>query len=163
MTLKIWEPKAVGVSNHLIKYQGNRWWNMLAKAGTDRQTEGRTVCRSEEWHTQHTITPNKWPKHKRKNLRKIRNGAWAYIVLRGCQTNALRHMFIKKTSFSNDLKKRVFLFSLSKMCLSLMCISFITRVVLILGYFFVSKSVALKDPKKGLESNGTQLLYQQLY
>ena len=75
MTLKIWEPKAVGVSNHLIKYQGNRWWNMLAKAGTDRQTDmqtdGRTVCRSEEWHTLHTITPNKWPKHKRKNLRKI--------------------------------------------------------------------------------------------
>ena len=93
MTLKIWEPKAVGVSNHLKKYQGNRWWNMLAKAGTDRQTDrqtdGRTVCRSEEWHTLHTITPNKWPKHKRKNLRKIRNGAWAYIVLRGCQTNAL--------------------------------------------------------------------------
>ena len=36
MTMKIWEPKAVGVSYHLIKYQGNRWWNMLAKAGTDR-------------------------------------------------------------------------------------------------------------------------------
>ena len=36
MTLKIWEPKAVGVSNHLIKYQGNRWWNMLANARTDR-------------------------------------------------------------------------------------------------------------------------------
>ena len=35
--------------------------------------------------------------------------------------------------------------------------------VLILGYFFVSKGVALKDPKKGLKSNGTQLLYQQLY
>ena len=62
MTLKIWEPKAVGVSNHLIKYQGNRWWNMLAKAGKDRQTDGRTVCRSEEWHTLHTITPNKRPK-----------------------------------------------------------------------------------------------------
>ena len=85
MTLKIWEPKSVGVFNHLMKYQGNRWWNMLA----DRQTDRRTVCRSEEWHTLHTITPNKWPKHKRKNLRKIRNGAWAYIVLLGCQTNAL--------------------------------------------------------------------------
>ena len=73
------------------------------------------------------------------------------------------HMFIKKTSFSNDIKKKVIFFSLSKMCLTLMCISFITRVVLIRGYFFVSKSVALKDPKKGLESNGTQPLYQQLY
>ena len=89
MTLGIWEPQAVGVSNHLIKYQGNRWWNVLAKAGTDEQTDGRTVCRSEEWHTLHTITPNKWPKHKRKNLRKIRNGAWAYIVLCRCQTNVL--------------------------------------------------------------------------
>ena len=49
------------------------------------------------------------------------------------------------------------------MCLTLMCISVITRVDLILGYFFVSKSVALKDHKKGLESNGTQLLYKQLY
>ena len=49
------------------------------------------------------------------------------------------------------------------MWLTLMCISFITRVVLILGYFFVSKSVALKDPKKDLESNEMQLLYQQLY
>ena len=28
---------------------------------------------------------------------------------------------------------------------------------------FVSKSVALKDPKKGLELNDTQLLYKQLY
>ena len=42
MTLKFWEPKAVGISNHLINYQGNRWWNMLAKAGTDRQTDRQT-------------------------------------------------------------------------------------------------------------------------
>ena len=87
-TLEIWKPQA-GVSNHLIKYQGNRWWIVLAKAGTDGQTDGRTVCRSEEWHKLHIITPNKWPKHKRKHLRKIGNGAWAYIVLRRCQTNVL--------------------------------------------------------------------------
>ena len=75
MTLKIWEPQAVSVSNHMIKYQGNRWWNVFAKAGTDGQTNGRTdksvygyVCRSLKWHTLHTITPNKWPKHKRKRL-----------------------------------------------------------------------------------------------
>ena len=42
MTLEIWEPQAVGVSNHLIKYQGNRWWNVLAKAGTDGHTDRRT-------------------------------------------------------------------------------------------------------------------------
>ena len=90
MTLEIWEPQAVGVSYHLIKYQGNRWWNMLSQrlGQTDKQTDGRTICRSEEWHTLHTITPNKWPKHKRKNLW-IRNGAWAYMVLRRCQTNVL--------------------------------------------------------------------------
>ena len=40
MALKVWEPQAV--CNHLIKYQGNRWWNVLAKAETDRQTDRRT-------------------------------------------------------------------------------------------------------------------------
>ena len=39
MNLEIWEPQAVGVSNHLIKYQGDRRWNVLAKAGTDGQTD----------------------------------------------------------------------------------------------------------------------------
>ena len=72
------------------------------------------------------------------------------------------HISIKKKSFSNDLKKRG-IFSLSNMCLTLACISFIRRVVLILCYFFVWKSVALKDPNKDVESNNTQLLYQQLY
>ena len=106
MTLKIWEPKAVGVSNHLIKYQGNRWWNMLAKAGTASQPDGRTVCRSEEWHTLHTITPNKWPKH---NLRKIRNVAWAHIVLRGCQTNALAsYVYKENIIFKWSKEKGVF-------------------------------------------------------
>ena len=49
------------------------------------------------------------------------------------------------------------------MCLILMYIAFVTRAFLILGCFLVSKSVALKDSKKDLESNDTQLLYQQLY
>ena len=58
MTLKIWEPKAVGVSNHLIKYQGNRWWNMLAKAGTGRQTDRRTISLPQRrmTHTTHYNT-----------------------------------------------------------------------------------------------------------
>ena len=33
MTLKIWEPQVVGVSNDVEKYHGNLWWNMLTKAG----------------------------------------------------------------------------------------------------------------------------------
>ena len=73
------------------------------------------------------------------------------------------HMFIEKTSFSNDLKKSVIFFLAFKDVFNLNVYFFHYRVVIILGYFFVSKSVALKDPKKGLESNGTQLLYQQLY
>ena len=106
ITSEIWEPQEVDVSNHLIEYQGNRWWNVLAKAGEDGQTDGRTVCRSEEWHTQHTITPNKWPKHKRKNLRKIRNGAWAYIVLRRCQTNVLSsYVYQENVIFKWSIKK----------------------------------------------------------
>ena len=106
MTLEIWEPQAVGISNHLIKYQGNRWWNVFAKAGTDGQTDGRTICRSEEGHTLHTITPKKWPKHKRKNLRKIRNSAWAYIVLRRCQTNVLSpYVYQENTIFKWSKEK----------------------------------------------------------
>ena len=160
MTLEIWEPQAVGVSNDLmIKYQGNRWWNVLAKAGTD----GRTVCRSEEWHTLHTITPNKWPKHKRKNLRKIRNGAWAYVVLRRCQTNVLSsYVYQENIIFKWSKEKGDFFFAF-KDVFNLNVHFFIARLVIILGYFFVSKSVALKKNKKGLESNGTQLLYKQLY
>ena len=50
MTLKIWEPKAVGVSKHLIKYQGNRWRNMLAKAGRDRQTDGQFAVAKNDIH-----------------------------------------------------------------------------------------------------------------
>ena len=146
MTLKNWEPQAVGVSNQLIKLQGNRWRNVLAKAGTDGQTDGRTVCRSEEWHTLYTITPNNWPKHKRKNLRKIRNGAWAYIVLRRCQTNVLSSYIYQENIIFKWSKEKGDFFSLSKLCLTIMCISFITRVVLLLGYFFALKSVALKDP-----------------
>ena len=46
MTLNIWEPQAVSVSNHLIKYQGNRWWNVLVKAGTDGRTDRQT-----DWQT----------------------------------------------------------------------------------------------------------------
>ena len=42
MTLKIWEPKAAGVSNHLIKYQCNRWWMKRARKGWDRQTNRQT-------------------------------------------------------------------------------------------------------------------------
>ena len=106
MTLEIWGPQAVCVSNHLVKYQGNRWWSVLAKAGTDGQTAGRTVCRSEEWHTLHTITPNKWPKRNRKNLRKIRNGAWAYIVLRRCQTNVLSWYVYQENIISKWSKEK---------------------------------------------------------
>ena len=84
---------------------------------------------------------------------------WAQIVLRRCQTIVLPSYIYQENIISNNLKKRMF-FSLSKVCLTLMCISFITRVFLILGYFFVSRSVALKDPKRDLESNDTQLLYQ---
>ena len=39
MTLKMWAPQAVGNSNHLITYHGNRWWDVLAKAGTDGRTD----------------------------------------------------------------------------------------------------------------------------
>ena len=61
---------------------------MLAKAGTDRQTDGQFAAAKNDIYTTHHNT-EQVTKHKRKNLRKIRNGAWAYIVLRGCQTNAL--------------------------------------------------------------------------
>ena len=116
---------------------------------TDGRTDGRRVCRSEEWHTLHTITPNKWPKHQRKNLRKIRNGAWAYIVLRGCQTNALPSYVYQENIIFKWSKEKGDFFSLSKMCLTLMCISLITRVVFILGYFFV-KECCTKRPQEGL-------------
>ena len=49
----------------LIIWQSTKVIMRRARKGWDRQADGRTVCRSEEWHTQHTITPNKWPKHKR--------------------------------------------------------------------------------------------------
>ena len=153
------------------EFTGHRWIP-LTKASdaeqrlgqTDRQTNGRTVCHSEEWHTLHTLTPKKWPKHKRKKTYVKFEMVRVHIYFSAdIKRMFYPHMLIKKTSFSNDLKKRVIFFSLSNMCLNLMCISFITRVVLILGYYFASKSVALKDHKKGLESNGTQLLYRQLY
>ena len=94
MTLKILEPQTVCVSDHMIKYQSNRCRNVLAKAGTDGQTDRRTdrqgrlwICLPQlKWHTLQTKTPNKWPKNKRKNLR---HGVWAFIVLRRCQTNVL--------------------------------------------------------------------------
>ena len=90
MSLEIWKPQALGFSNHLIKYRGNRWWNVLAKAGTDGQTDRRTdsLPQRRMTYTTHHNT-EQVTKHKRKNLRKIRNGAWAYIVLRWCQTNVL--------------------------------------------------------------------------
>ena len=48
MTLEIWTPQAVGISNHLITYHGNQWWNMLANAGTggrkDKGCNGYACC-----------------------------------------------------------------------------------------------------------------------
>ena len=147
----------------LLYARRNLRWNTLVAAAQRLRSAWKFASANGRKKYKPSLTPNKWPKHKRKNLRKIWNGAWAYyIVLRRCQTNVLPSSVYQENIISNDLKKRV-IFSLSKMCLTLMCISFITRVVLILGYFFVSKSVAPKDHKKGLESNGTQLLYQQLY
>ena len=49
MTLKIWEPQTVGVSNHMIKYQSNRCRNVAAKAGTDGQTDRRTDRQGRLW------------------------------------------------------------------------------------------------------------------
>ena len=39
MTLQIWEPPAVGVSNDAMKYDVNQWRNMPTEAGTDGQTD----------------------------------------------------------------------------------------------------------------------------
>ena len=90
MTLEIWEPQAVGVSNYLIKYNVIGDETCSQRLGeTDRQKDGRTVCRSEERRTLHTITPNKWPKHKRKKT--TENSKWCVGIynLRRCQTNVL--------------------------------------------------------------------------
>ena len=38
MTLKLWEPQ-VGIYINVVKYDGNQWWNVLTKAGTDGRTE----------------------------------------------------------------------------------------------------------------------------
>ena len=49
MTVTIWEPQTVGVSNHLIEYQSNRYWNVLAKAGTKGQTDRRMDRQGRLW------------------------------------------------------------------------------------------------------------------
>ena len=49
MTLTILEPQTVGVFNHMIKYQSNRCRNVLAKAGTDGQTDRRTDRQGRLW------------------------------------------------------------------------------------------------------------------
>ena len=74
------------------------------------------------------------------------------------------HMFIKKISFSNDLKKRVIFFAF-KDVFNLNVHFFHYKGSSYLRLLFRFKEYCTKRPPalKGLESNGTQLLYQQLY
>ena len=62
---------------------------------TDRQTDGQFATAKNDIH----YTPEHRTSDQNitcKNKRKIRNGAWAYIVLRGCQTNALASYVYKE-------------------------------------------------------------------
>ena len=82
----------------------------------------------------------------------------AYIVLRGCQTNALpSYVYQENIIFKWSKEKGDFFFAF-KDVFNLNEHFFHYKGSSYLRLFFVSKSVALKDPKKGLESNGTQLL-----
>ena len=100
MTLKIRAPQAAGISNYLITYQDNRWWNVLAKVGTDGRTDksfmdmlaaAKNATHYTPWHR---ISDQKI-EERRNKLCKIPNGTWAYIVLRRCQTNVLHSDHLK--------------------------------------------------------------------
>ena len=101
-----------------------------------RQTDRRADSQRPLWiylpqlkcHTLHTITPNKWPKHRR-NLYKTPNGVRAYTVLRRCQTNVVPSYSYTENILFKISNETGYFFAF------LMCISFITRAVLILRCF----------------------------
>ena len=139
------------------EFTGHRWIP-LTKASdaeqrlgqTDRQTNGRTVCHSEEWHTLHTLTPKKWPKHKRKKTYVTFEMVRVHICFSAdIKRMFYPHMLIKKTSFSNDRKKRVIFFFAFKYVFKLNVHFFHYKGSSYLRLLFRFKECCTKRPQKG--------------